>query len=510
MLEQAFARGSSTDTPRATTPTPTSDGVPAATERPEYSVMEGLPAAKAERVAAMRREMAELQRQLSEAQQRIASEAQARAEDAERFEAAEDALEAKLHAQEAKAQQDAVRTGELATEIGNLKLQLSTIGTTTEELRREVASRDTQLEDVRQQHRAIAEQLDAKHSSLNEAKSLLTEAKTLLESRESELAARTAERDTEQAAKTRLERELEEQRKQHGEVSTQLESHVTSLRDANALVATRNTELAAMTSERDALKSELAATRAKEREVANQLTRLAFDLTEGAGDAPVVATGASATGASGTGASVTGASTEPAHEALLPKLPERQKPPPVPRAAEPAKVETIVVTEEPKSRSGFGLALVGGLLLGAVATFAFMKYASSSSTTEERHEATPTSAALATEHAPDPTPPVETQPGTAPSASQAQPTTAENNPNGETNAPVAAPTEPNPNGVIVLPQEAEDHRVFVDGKVVPVKNSRAVVPCGTREIRIGSRGTPRSVDVACGAETTVPADPNDR
>ena len=124
-----------------------------------------------------------------------------------------------------------------------------------------------------------------------------------------------------------------------------------------------------------------------------------------------------------------------------------------------------------------------------------------------RSGATPTSAALATEHAPNLTPSTETQPSVTPTT---QPTPTEGNANGETNAPIAAPSEPNPNGVIVLPQEAEDHRVFVDGKVVPVKNSRAVVPCGTREIRIGSRGTPRTVDVACGAETTVPADPTDR
>jgi hypothetical protein len=51
--------------------------------------MEGLPEAKAERVAAMRRELAELQRQLIDAQQRIATELQGRADDADRFEALE-------------------------------------------------------------------------------------------------------------------------------------------------------------------------------------------------------------------------------------------------------------------------------------------------------------------------------------------------------------------------------------------------------------------------------------
>jgi len=65
------------------------DATPQPIERPEHSIMEGLPAAKAERVAAMRRELADLQRQLSEAQQRIAAELQARAEDDERQESLE-------------------------------------------------------------------------------------------------------------------------------------------------------------------------------------------------------------------------------------------------------------------------------------------------------------------------------------------------------------------------------------------------------------------------------------
>src|SRR5262245_50655 len=56
MLEQAFARGSGAleDAP----------SVPEPIERTEHSVMEGLPPAKAEKIAAMRRELAELQRQL--------------------------------------------------------------------------------------------------------------------------------------------------------------------------------------------------------------------------------------------------------------------------------------------------------------------------------------------------------------------------------------------------------------------------------------------------------------
>jgi len=39
-----------------------------------------------------------------------------------------------------------------------------------------------------------------------------------------------------------------------------------------------------------------------------------------------------------------------------------------------------------------------------------------------------------------------------------------------------------------------------------VKNLRATVACGEREVRIGSRGTNQTLDVACGGETALPAD----
>ena len=59
----------------------------------------------------------------------------------------------------------------------------------------------------------------------------------------------------------------------------------------------------------------------------------------------------------------------------------------------------------------------------------------------------------------------------------------------------------------MLPETADGHRLFVDGKVIPVKDLKAVVPCGTREVKIGSRGTARTLDVACSGETAIPAEP---
>jgi hypothetical protein len=48
--------------------------------------------------------------------------------------------------------------------------------------------------------------------------------------------------------------------------------------------------------------------------------------------------------------------------------------------------------------------------------------------------------------------------------------------------------------------------VYVDGRVVEVKNSRASVPCGGHEVRIGSSGTARKFDIVCGGETELPDD----
>ena len=476
MLEQAFARGSGQ----------LSDASSVAPERTEHSVMEGLPPAKAERVAAMRRELADLQRQLIEAQQRIATELQGRAEDAERFEA----LEGRLQAQEAKAQQDATCTAEGVTEVASLRSQLATVTATADELRRDVASRDNQITDARR----VTDQDQARSSLLNEAR-------TLLATRDGELEVRTAERDKAHQTSSRLERELEDQRKQHGEVTSHLEQQRASVNDAVALIATRDAELAAITSERDALKGEVASARAKMREVADQVGRFGRDLMDGTGSAETASS-------SGTIPAVTARSAA--------------KPPPVPHRGaahtEPSQVETILeVSEQPRSRSRIGLVLISGVLLGCVATVAVVKWSSSSSTnTDDRQEvgASP-SAALVSDRASERTSPAVTRGQTIAvtgSASSAQPapssrTEMNDRPSDQNGPPAPAVTT---DGVIVVPQEAAEHRVFVDGRVVPIKNSRAVVPCGSREIRIGSHGTARTLDVACGGETAVPADPSER
>jgi hypothetical protein len=76
---------------------------------------------------------------------------------------------------------------------------------------------------------------------------------------------------------------------------------------------------------------------------------------------------------------------------------------------------------------------------------------------------------------------------------------------GATDESAAPPTEVPAIGALLLPPAADRHRVFVDGQVVKVKGSRAIVPCGAREVRIGSRGAAQNLDVVCGGETEVPA-----
>jgi hypothetical protein len=418
--------------------------------RTEHSVVEGLPDTKTERIASMRRELADLQQHLIQAQQRVATELHGRVEDAERLEA----LETFVQEHELNSQKEARRVGELETEIAGLRSQHATATATTEELRRDIAA-----------HR---EELEARSSSLSEVK-------TLLEARDAELATRTTERETEQATRSRLELELENHRAQHRDVTDQLELQFTSLRDTKALLATLTAEHTAATSERDTFKSELEAarreldaSRTKLGDVANQLVRLGQDL----GDGGVIA--------------------------------KRPQPPPVPqsppqRPTTPVEVETIVMTEEakPASRIGSALFMLGGVIVGCAMTIAIMKWVS----TTDDQGATP-STQIAAPVLPEPNPVMRAEnvrPSPPPTSD-----TVNAQPNQDSAPAITAqPTTNTTDGVIVLPASAAGHRVFVDGRLVEVKNSRASVPCGSHEVRIGSSGTGRKLDIVCGSETAL-------
>jgi hypothetical protein len=439
---------------------------PERSARTEHSVVEGLPEAKTERIASMRRELADLQQHLIQAQQRVAAELQGRVEDAERFEA----LETFVQEHEINSQKEATRVGELETEI-------ATATATTEELRRDIAARDARIEEARRQ-------LEARSSSLSEVM-------TLLDARDAELATRTTERETDQATRARLELELENQRTQHRDVTDQLELQSTSLRDAKALLATLTAELTATTSERDVFKSELESarreldgSRTKLRDVANQLVRLGQDM----GDGGVIAT--------------------------RPQPPPVPQSPPQPRSAAPAtpvEVETILMTEEakPASRIGSALFMLGGVIVGCAVTIMIMKW-SSSSTADDQGAAPSTAVAAPMVAERNPVMPAEkVRPSTSGQPTPASDTNAQPK---QDNAPaITAPVITNTtDGVIVLPASAAGHRVFVDGRLVEVKNSRASVPCGSHEVRIGSSGAVRKLDIVCGGETALPDEPRDR
>ncbi|HVK88731.1 MAG TPA: hypothetical protein VM513_31645, partial [Kofleriaceae bacterium] len=296
-------------------------------ERTENSVMEGLPAAKAERIAAMRRDLAELQRQLIEAQQRIATELQGRAEDAERFEALE-----------LKAQHDATRAAELEIQILGLRDQLAsteeqrtvlaTRDTQIDGLRQELTARDAQLEELRKQHAEQTEQLELQFASLRDTKALVE--------------ARDAELEKVKAARDKLEAEHEK------------------LVAENGKLVAENGKLDAERGDLEQARRDLDAMRAKASEVASQLVRLGQDLIDG------------------NGAVTASADVKPA--AAPPRV-ERPAPPPLPpqrapsQPVEASQVETIIDLTEPKpgmSRLTAGLLAIGGVIVGCAATFAIV------------------------------------------------------------------------------------------------------------------------------------------
>jgi tetratricopeptide (TPR) repeat protein len=67
-----------------------------------------------------------------------------------------------------------------------------------------------------------------------------------------------------------------------------------------------------------------------------------------------------------------------------------------------------------------------------------------------------------------------------------------------------APPADKAHGVVHLPKGSAVHRIFVDGKTYTASaNDQLVVACGHHDIRIGSQGTTRPVDVPCGGEVDL-------
>jgi hypothetical protein len=74
--------------------------------------------------------------------------------------------------------------------------------------------------------------------------------------------------------------------------------------------------------------------------------------------------------------------------------------------------------------------------------------------------------------------------------------------------PTATATPPAPalasgEGTISTPPDAAGHRVFVDGRYAGDSPGPIKVRCGSRVVKVGSGGTPRTVDVPCGSGVLV-------
>jgi hypothetical protein len=55
-------------------------------------------------------------------------------------------------------------------------------------------------------------------------------------------------------------------------------------------------------------------------------------------------------------------------------------------------------------------------------------------------------------------------------------------------------------GILVAPALSKGRRVFVDGKSIGEGPGELTAPCGSHEVRIGSAGKPRTVDIPCGGK----------
>ncbi len=80
-------------------------------------------------------------------------------------------------------------------------------------------------------------------------------------------------------------------------------------------------------------------------------------------------------------------------------------------------------------------------------------------------------------------------------------------------APARPPATPPPalahsgsstEGTLTTSRSAAGHRVFVDGKLVGQGTGSFRVACGRHTVKVGSSGTPASLDVPCGGEVTAP------
>ncbi len=67
----------------------------------------------------------------------------------------------------------------------------------------------------------------------------------------------------------------------------------------------------------------------------------------------------------------------------------------------------------------------------------------------------------------------------------------------------APATQPKKTGELFAEGAPSGHRIFVDTIALGETPAVLVVPCGVHTVRVGSRGTPRKVDIPCGGRLIV-------
>jgi len=77
----------------------------------------------------------------------------------------------------------------------------------------------------------------------------------------------------------------------------------------------------------------------------------------------------------------------------------------------------------------------------------------------------------------------------------------------DANLPEAGKTDPSPTraktGLLVPEGAPKGRRIFVDGRAVGETPSEVPAPCGSHEVRVGSKGTARTIDIPCGGRVVV-------
>jgi hypothetical protein len=445
---------------------------PSALAGPEVGTVVEANEARTERIAFMRHELAELQRQLIEAQRRVATELEGRAEDADRIEE----LEARLHDQEVKAREEAARIAELTDEISGLRVRLESASRTAEQLRRELDSSKARVEESERKHGELAQELEEQVSSLRDTK-------TLLAARDEEVATTLAERDAERTARARLEGELQAALAKQDALGEELESSNASLTAVKKLLSGSEAELAAMTSERDAQQE----TRLQ---VEDDLDRTRRTLEAGRARVQQLAEQIFKLGQAMVDAAVTGEPRGVAPEPSPVVAPATPPPPPIPQAKPEVALESVRTPAPSRARNL--LLVLGGIGVGVAASLGVVKLRGSSAPAT-----TPSPVANEPVAARQLAYPVGEEPPTASvDRTGAQPADA-----GISGATPSAGAERV--GIIVLPPEADGHRVYVDDRQVQPKNGRIEVACGPHTVKIGSRSEARPLEVACGGETVL-------